>query len=252
MEQPRVAVFALLVGLVLVVSPLLLFPHAGQQACGNHVEPAGDVPADAEVVPYSALSPDAQRAFDRALADEDGYATVYGDRCPSEFRYTDYVGRYFVEKGGTTYVLETYGEGGFLPVDLVLSGAFVVTGLVLLAAGAVSLRDPAATFPAALGVLGLVAIALAVLNAETAAVLSWTALLLVVAFGGAGYALRPRVALGIALAATVLVLVGFGVLRWRGSIAILGLFPLGMTALGIALRAAADRLGGGGRGPEEA
>lgn len=246
MEQPRAAVFALLVGLVLIVSPLLLFPHAGEQACGNTVEPAGDVPTDAEVVAYSALSADAQRTFDRALADEDGYATVYGDRCPSEFRYTDYVGRYYVEKGGTTYVLETYGEGGFLPVDLVLSGAFVVAGLVLLAAGAVSLRDPTATFPAVLGVLGLVAIGLAVLNAEPTAVLSWTAFLLVVAFGGAGYALRPRVALGIALAATAAVLVGFGVLRWRGSIAVLGLFPLGMTAVGIAVREAAERVRGGG------
>lgn len=244
MDRSRLAVFALLVGVALVVSPLVLFPHAGQQECVNQVEPAGDVPADAEVLAYRSLSPDAKRAFDRALASETGYATVHGDRCPPEFDYTDVVTRHYVEKGGTTYSLTTYGGGGFLPVDLLLAGAFVVVGLVLIVAGAASLRDPAATFPAVLGVLGVVALALAVLNAGRAAVLSWTAFLLVVAFGGAGYALRARVSLGIALVATAVVVVGFAVLRWHGSVAVLGLFPFGMTAVGIAARAAADRLRG--------
>lgn len=61
----------LVVGLVLLAHPLYLYPHLGQTPYSVYVSGTQTVsPPDEEVIAYSALPPDAQRAFDAARQEE--------------------------------------------------------------------------------------------------------------------------------------------------------------------------------------
>ena len=169
MDRRVPPVAALLVAVLLVASPLYLFPHAGQPEYHHSVEriDGSEVPPEVEVRQYANLSAAGKRAFDAALADPSGSAVVHGEaNRPPEFFYSDYTdygrGIYVIEKGGEHYRLETYAGGGFFD-----AGPFVSVALALLG-GAVAVvggagwrrgrtRDPAVA--AAGGLATLVAVA---------------------------------------------------------------------------------------------
>ncbi|MEF8819524.1 MAG: hypothetical protein V5A31_06045 [Haloferacaceae archaeon] len=89
LDGPRVpSLAALLVAVALLVSPLVLYPHAGQDEYDHSVEriDESEVPEEVTVRRYENLSAEAQRAVDRAVAAPDGSATVYGEtNKPPEF-----------------------------------------------------------------------------------------------------------------------------------------------------------------------
>lgn len=158
----------LLVALLLLGSPLVLYPHAGQAQYGHSIEriDESEVPAEVTVREYEDLSPEAQRAVNRALADPDGSATVYGEaNVPSEFFYSDYAdygqGIYVVEKSGTYYRLETFAGGGLFPTGIFKTAALVLVAAAVGVAGAAGWRDGRRRVPAAFAVAGLAVIPLA-------------------------------------------------------------------------------------------
>jgi len=129
-------------GVILLVSPFLLFTGSGELQCGNEVSGLDEEEiAPDEVVHYHRLSADAQRAFDKALGSGDNTAVVSGDNCPEAFSYSDWPQPHTIEKNGTYYRLETYhaGSGGFGPslesrrsIGLMFGGfALAVVGVVL-------------------------------------------------------------------------------------------------------------------------
>lgn len=131
-----------LLAVALVASPLVVVPHAGQQAYSHDIERVSEstVPPEADVLVYDQLSPAAQTAIDDALTDD---GVVYGTRAP-EFAYSDYTalghGRYYVRRGDTYYRLLTMAGGGLFPVDLFVAIGLVGLGLAVGFATAVGRR----------------------------------------------------------------------------------------------------------------
>ncbi|MFB6280410.1 MAG: hypothetical protein ABEH40_00110 [Haloferacaceae archaeon] len=166
MDRRVPAVAALLVAALLVGVPAVLFPHAGQPEYHHSVEriDRGEVPPEVEVGSYANLSPAAKRAFDAALADPGGEATVYGeDDRPPEFFYSDYAdygrGIYAVEKGGRYYRLTTHAGGGLFPADLFTRTALGLLAGAVAAAGVAGwrrdrTREPAVAAGGGAAVLG--------------------------------------------------------------------------------------------------
>jgi hypothetical protein len=112
------AVALLLVGVALVGVAFVLFPGAGDPAYVHSVEPIpeSEVPEGADVLEYSNLSPEGQRAFRNALEASDGEFVVRDEaEKPREFVYSDHAevnqGIYFVRYRGEYYRLST-GTGG--------------------------------------------------------------------------------------------------------------------------------------------
>lgn len=167
--DPRVpSVAALLVALALLVSPLLLYPHAGQAEYSHSVEriDQSEIPDEVDVRQYESLSPEAQRAVDRAIAAPDGSATVYGAaNRPPEFFYSDYAdygrGIYVIEKGGAYYRLTTFAGGGLLPRGVFETAALVLVAAAVGVAGAAGWRDGRRRRPAGFALWGLAVLALA-------------------------------------------------------------------------------------------
>lgn len=134
-----VALVGLLVGAALVVSPLVLFPNAGEAECITEFDRVteSDIPEPVEVHQYSELSPGAKRVLDMARTSEDGETTVYGERCPDEFTYADHTTQVYIQNGTDYYELQTRGAGGALlmsPETLIEAGA-VILGLLILLGG---------------------------------------------------------------------------------------------------------------------
>lgn len=246
MDRRLPALFVLLVGLVLVLSPAVFFQHAGQQACVTNVEriDEGQVPADASVIRYGELSPDAKRAFEKARNSPDGVATVYGERCPERFTYSDTVPRYFVQQEEAYYQLETYDDSGLFAFDLLLGGAFALVGALLVGTGGLSLvgnRESNVEL-VVLGVVGAVALVLKGAGADFELLFSWTALAVVVSFVGVGLLLRDRHALLVGGVVTLALALGFEWLGWTGSVVALSILPLLFVGVGVGVRRLSGRV----------
>lgn len=134
-----VALLGLLVGAALVVSPVVLFPNAGEAECINEIDRVAesDIPEPVDTLQYSALSPAAQRVFDMARMAEDGETTVYGERCPEEFIYADYTEVNYIQNGTDYYELQTHGVGGFkfLSMERLIEAGAVFIGLLIMIGG---------------------------------------------------------------------------------------------------------------------
>lgn len=238
----RIAVaFLAVVGVAFVVSPLVLYPHAGQRECVTSLDDR--VRGGAEVMQYEDLSADAKRAFDSARSDPEGRASLYGEHCPEEFRYSDAIGSYVVEKDGSRYPLETYSGGGIFPLDLLFAGAFVFVGLafVTVAGVAATSEDTAASGLVTLGVAGLVALVLAAVDAGASLLAPWTLLLVAVGLVAVGWFLSTRWAIVTGAAVTTALLVGIEWFGFTGSVVVLGVLPPLLVAVGVGLGRLADR-----------
>ncbi len=170
---------ALLVAVALLVSPLVLYPHAGQDEYDHSVEQIdkSEVPEEVTVRRYENLSAEAQRAVDRAVAAPDGSATVYGEtNKPPEFFYSDYAdygrGIYVIEKGGTYYRLTTFAGGGLFPRGLFETTALVFVAAAVGVAGAAGWREGRRRVPTGFAVGGLAVLALAAVPVPPAGPLS--------------------------------------------------------------------------------
>ena len=237
------ALLAIVVGVALLVGPIVLFPHAGQPHCINFVEPidGDEIPNGAKVLAYDDLSADAKRAFDRARAAPNGRAAVYGERCPAEFVYTDYVHEYYIQAGDDRYVLETVG-GGPLDGDVFAVIGFAIVGLALVGlGGSAALRGDTTQVHGllygSLAGLGVIALAAAAADASFLLVIGLAAVGLVASYLVVGYELPPRWAVGLGTLASVgswTVLARFGI---HGSAVVVVLVPLTLTGLGIVGRA---------------
>jgi len=95
----RLGRFALVASLLVLFVAAFLFVTGSlvpwSNSCGQSlgVDPADDVPADADVVPYGSLSPEEQALFDDALSES---PAGFHDR-----RWS--VGNGYVKKDNTTY-----------------------------------------------------------------------------------------------------------------------------------------------------
>ena len=135
-----VALLGLLIGVGLVLSPLILFPDAGEVECLTDVRPVAEraIPEAVDIHQYSALSPDAKRVFDEARTADDGETTVHGDRCPEEFTYSDATQRNYVQNGTDYYEVRTSGDTGFKLISierLVEAGAVLIGILMIIICG---------------------------------------------------------------------------------------------------------------------
>lgn len=234
---------ALLVGLALLGGPFVLFPHAGQQDCVNIVEEVAraEIPDDAAVLRYADLSSDAQRAFARALADPDGRATVYGDRCPSEFHYSDVLREHYVQRDGNYYVLETVGGGGLFPRGILLGLGFGLIGVAFITLGGNALYRGEITqlqelAYGGLAGFGVVLLILAAAEAELFLVIGLTVAAVVISYVLLGYDLPVKAAatfVGIVTLAVIGFLLWFG---FTGSMVVVVFLPIVLTVVGIVVR----------------
>ena len=135
------AVALLVAGVGFVVVAFVLFPGAGDPAYVHSVEPVEEsqVPGRADVLEYSSLSPEGQRAFRNALESPDGEYVVRDEsERPREFSYSDHAevnrGIYVVRYEGEYYRLSTGTGGGvgFLArwIRLVVGGLGATLALV--------------------------------------------------------------------------------------------------------------------------
>ena len=233
----------ILVGLALLIGPVLLFPHAGQRTCSHSIEAttAAAIPSDAEVLRYRDLSPAAKRVVDDARTASDGTATVYGERCPEEFDYSDVYREYYIRTGENYYVLETVGGAGFFPGDVIFVLGFGMIGVALLGLGGHSLyrAEPAQVQEFVFGGLaglGVLLLVLAAVNANFLLSMGLSLVTVVFAYGVLGYELPSKVGLAVAIVASAgvgLFLIGSGI---TGSITVLAILPLVITLLGISGR----------------
>lgn len=144
----------ILLGLGVVVSLLVLFPHAGQQEYHHSVSPMNeaDVPEAANATAYGDLSPQAQDALRAALESDDGHHVVRGEaNAPPEWHYSDHSsinqGYYVITYDGAYYELETWA-GSFEAMfgfAVALVGLF---GLGIAAVGGLGLRRERPRAPA--------------------------------------------------------------------------------------------------------
>lgn len=206
MDDRVPAVAALLVAALLVTTPLYLFPHAGQDEYDHSVEriDESEVPSEIEVRHYGNLSAEGKRAFDAALSDPEGDATVYGEaNRPPEFFYSDHTdygrGIYVIQKGGDYYRLETYAGGGLFPGELFAAVALALLGGAVALVGATGWRHGRTRTPAVAGGGGLAVLAaVAAADAGAGDIAGFLIALLAVpvAWGAIGATHRPRTALG--------------------------------------------------------
>ncbi|MFC7167580.1 hypothetical protein [Halospeciosus flavus] len=146
-RRSAVAVALLALGVVLCGVAVATAPPLGQTAHRLTVVSADGPPnaSDAAALHYENLSASGQALFRRALASEDGTATVYGSSsAPPAFTFVDdhaTAGRglYYVEYHGDWYFVTASVDSG-LPAGSLSSLALGAVGLFLLVTGAVGLR----------------------------------------------------------------------------------------------------------------
>lgn len=208
MPVARPALVALLLGFALLASPAGLLQFQEPTECRNAVTPAESVEIDGSepVFQYDELSPDAKHAFDEAQGAGQSVA-VYGDRCPDEFTYSASQERYVIVEGDSRYLLRTYA-GDLIPEVAIAAGLLGMFGLVLLGIGLGTYDDPDAAFPlwaGGVGVLTLVAVSVtAILGQYVFTAIGGAAVATAGTLVGAGIALRPRRALALGGALSVL------------------------------------------------
>lgn len=200
MYSTRSALIALLVGLALLVSPGLLLQYQEPNECANSVEPATDTAQSGAEVPtlqYEELSPEAQRAFDRARSSY-GSVIVYGEQCPEEFSYTADRHRYEIVTDDSRYILTTYAND-LIPEVPIVAGLVAFLGLVLIGIGLATHHEPEARFPLWIGVVGsatlMLVTAAVVLDQKLWVAIAATGIVTALTLVGSGAALRPRRAL---------------------------------------------------------
>lgn len=247
MDRRIPAVFALVVALLLLASPLYVLPHAGQPTYSHSIDriDASEIPGDADVQEYSTLSPEAQRAIDEALASDDGHALISGENNrPPEFVYSDYTnvghGIYFISDDGAHYRLSTFAAGGLFPIDLWLQWGLLTfgAGLAIVAGG--SLREERQWVPAIFGIAGTALLAAVVGGLQPygrfglfAATWVGVASVLVTI----GYSLRPRLAAGVGTLLAAAPFVGLLARGWSSIFPLLVAILLGaFVGAGMALR----------------
>jgi hypothetical protein len=257
MDERIPAVAALLVAALLLTTPLYLFPHAGQDEYDHSVEriDRSEVPSEVEVRHYGNLSAEGQRAFDAALADPEGDATVYGERNrPPEFFYSDYTdygqGIYVIEKNDRYYRLETYAGGGLFPGELFAAIALALLGGAVALVGAVGWRREPTHRPAvaaAGGLAVLAAVAAADAGAGDVAGFLLALLAVPVAWAAVGATHRPRTALGGAAASGGLLVAAALLLETGGPVMVVTVLAAALVlaaGLGVAGRWGWERVGG--------
>ncbi|MFC7202575.1 hypothetical protein ACFQJC_03550 [Haloferax namakaokahaiae] len=112
------ALFAAVVGLSLVASPVLMSDWDEQAVLIADPIEQSQLDDEVPVLQYDDLSPDAQTAVRKAITPPDGSHIVYGrEDWPDEFFYSDYAspgsGQYAVVYQDQYYELMTYAGGSF-------------------------------------------------------------------------------------------------------------------------------------------
>ena len=237
------ALLAIVAGVALLVAPFVLFPHAGQPHCVNSVEPidGAEVSNGAAVFTYDDLSADAKRAFDRARTAPDGRAAVYGERCPEEFVYTDYVREYYIKAEDERYVLETAGGGTFAG-ELFAGIGLALVGLALVVLGTheAARGDTTQVHELAYGGLagfGVVALLAAAADARLVLGLGLAALARLAAYLLVGSALPFWWAVSLGALASIVGWVVLASVMVHGSAVAVVPVPVVLTGLGIVGRA---------------
>ena len=142
----------LVLGVLVVVQGMHLYPNPGQQEYNHFIEPtsAASVPAEADVLTFESLSPEGQRAVRKALESPGESVTVRGEaNKPPEFFYSDNSnlnrGRYFIQYQGEYY--ELYTAAGGLYGDYVALAAYCLAGGVLVTVGLFGFSSPRPRLP---------------------------------------------------------------------------------------------------------
>jgi len=81
-----------LIGALLIVGSVLLYPHIGKPAYGHQISEIDktEIPQEADILNYSSLSRNGKQAFRSTVQSTDNRYTVYGkERKPPEFSYQD-------------------------------------------------------------------------------------------------------------------------------------------------------------------
>lgn len=133
----RVAIlFVFLIGVTLLTSSFILFPHSGQESCGIYIEQIEQEDAlDGYLsrIQYPQLSEDGKAVFNMALDDEDNFVTLHGGDCPDEFSYSDSTSYYLIINNSTYYQAETGGnDGGLYRTEDLLNALLLIGGLCLI------------------------------------------------------------------------------------------------------------------------
>ncbi|SFS11669.1 hypothetical protein SAMN05216559_3919 [Halomicrobium zhouii] len=167
-QAPSLAL--VLLGLGLVVSLLVTFPHAGQQEYHHEVQPVDESQVEetyySQVLTFGELSPQGKEVFRQTMNSDGGEHVVYGDsNAPDDWNYpTDTgPGLAYVEYNGSYYELET-SAGSFEAVfgfAVALVGLF---GLGIAAVGGLGLRREQPRAPATILVIFASTAALVVLG----------------------------------------------------------------------------------------
>lgn len=242
MNVARPALAALLVGLALLGSPVLLLEFQEPAECANAVEPAttaGDVDVEPPERQYESLSSDAKDAFDEAQAA--AYSViVYGEDCPSEFEYGATQHHYAITKNDTRYILTTYAND-LIPEVSIAAGLLAFLGLAILGVGLATRDNDDARFPVWTagvgGVTFIIVTAAVVLDSQVWLAMGWTSLMTALTLIGAGAALPPRRALVFGGAIAILpALVAIPLAGVSPLFLAPALLPLLLVALGIASR----------------
>ena len=197
MFRRAVTLVALLLAGLLVVNPAYLsFWHTQYS---HSVDPVAqsEVPEKADVLVYSELSPDAQRAFRKAVETDGSYVVYREDNVPKEFFYSDYShlgkGLYYVEYQGDYYELYTGAGGGFPFVYWFYEALLAAFGLAVGVVGYRTYRGGSPWPVVALVVLGVALLLGGPLTRFPAGESLWRDAVVVAAGVGGLAVARPRI-----------------------------------------------------------
>ncbi|EMA08848.1 hypothetical protein SAMN05443574_1417 [Haloarcula vallismortis] len=127
----------IIAGFTIIVIGFILVPHPGEAAAIHEIErtvDADEVPQTKNVVPVSDLSPAAKSAFQETQA-SNGEHVIYGKEShPSEWRYSDDVGYYYIQSDGRIYEMTTRGASPQI-LDYIKISLFLFTGISLSGVG---------------------------------------------------------------------------------------------------------------------
>jgi hypothetical protein len=196
MFRRAVGLTALLLAVVLVVNPAYLsFWHTHYSHSVENV-PETQVPEETDILAYGDLSPEGQRAFQKAVENDGSYLVYREGNVPEEFFYSDYArlgkGIYYVEYRGDHYRLSTAAGGGF-PFDYWFYEALLAAfGLAVGVVGRRTYRGSSPWPAVALVVLGVALLLASPLTRFPAGESVWKNGVLVAAVVGGGFVARGK------------------------------------------------------------
>lgn len=155
-----------------------------------------EIPADAPILQYAALSPEAQAALQDALTDD---GRVYGEaNTPPEFSYEEHAALYFIERNGTYYRLNTYSGGG-LPLGRWIQAAVGLFGSCVGLVGVAAMKTRARWVPLVVGSSGVLVLGATATWSEGYSIMGLESgiVLIVVALVGSGVAVGAAASLRI-------------------------------------------------------